>query len=79
MRRGDQEERARARRAVAAVFRRALELGGTLSAEHGISIAKREFLPLELSPANRAAQVAIKRALDPRDVLNPGKIFPGEA
>ncbi len=76
MERGDDAERARGRAAVAAVFRRALELGGTLSAEHGISIAKREFLPLELSAANRAAQAAIKRALDPRDVLNPGKIFP---
>lgn len=77
MARGDDEERERARRAVADVFRRALELGGTLSAEHGISIAKREFLPLELSAPNRAAQVALKRALDPNGVLNPGKIFPG--
>jgi glycolate oxidase len=77
MRRGDDEERARAVRAVGDVFRRALELGGTLSAEHGISIAKRAFLPLELTPPNLAAQVAIKRALDPRGVLNPGKIFPG--
>jgi len=77
MERGDAEERARGERAVAAMFRRALELGGTLSAEHGISIAKRAFLPLELSEANRAAQIAIKRALDPRNVLNPGKIFPG--
>jgi glycolate oxidase len=77
MQRGDAEERERGHRAVAAVFRRALELGGTLSAEHGISIAKREFLPLELTPANLAAQVALKRALDPRNVLNPGKIFPG--
>jgi len=76
MERGDDEERARAKTAVAAVFRRALELGGTLSAEHGIAMTKREFLPLELSEANRAAQVAIKRALDPRGVLNPGKIFP---
>jgi len=76
MERGDAEERARAKLAVAAVFRRALELGGTLSAEHGIAMAKREFLPLELSAANRAAQVAIKNALDPRGVLNPGKIFP---
>lgn len=76
MERGDAEERERARRAVEAVFRRALALGGTLSAEHGISMAKREFLPLELTAENRAAQLAIKRALDPRDVLNPGKIFP---
>jgi glycolate oxidase len=76
MERGDAEERERAKRAVADVFRRALELGGTLSAEHGIAMTKREFLPLELSDANRATQVAIKRALDPRGVLNPGKIFP---
>jgi glycolate oxidase len=76
MQRGDDEERARGKRAVAALFRRALELGGTLSAEHGIAIAKREFLPLELSAANLSAQKAVKRALDPNDVLNPGKIFP---
>ncbi len=37
---------------------------------------KREFLPLELSPAAMAAQRAIKKALDPNDILNPGKIFP---
>jgi len=77
MERGDDEERARAKAAVTDVFRRALELGGTLSAEHGIAMTKREFLPMELSEAHRAAQVAIKRALDPNDILNPGKIFPG--
>lgn len=76
MERGDDEELARARACVEAVFRRALELGGTLSAEHGIAMTKREFLPLELSDANRRAQLALKRALDPRGVLNPGKIFP---
>jgi D-lactate dehydrogenase len=79
MERGDADERARAKAAVAALFGRALELGGTLSAEHGIGMTKREFLPLELSGENRAAQLAIKRALDPRGVLNPGKIFPGQA
>jgi len=76
MERGDAEERARAEAAVTDVFRRALELGGTLSAEHGIALTKRAFLPLELSAAQRAAQVAIRRALDPRGILNPGKIFP---
>jgi glycolate dehydrogenase FAD-linked subunit len=73
---GDAPERARARKAVAEVFQRALELGGTLTAEHGIAMTKREYLPLELSPENRAAQMAIKRALDPNGILNPGKIFP---
>jgi FAD/FMN-containing dehydrogenase len=53
---GSDADRARGKLAVAEVFRRALELGGTLSAEHGIAITKREFLPLELSPENRAAQ-----------------------
>ena len=76
MERGDDPERARARSAVEAVFRRALELGGTLTAEHGIAMTKRDHLPLELSPENRAAQQALKRALDPNDILNPGKIFP---
>ena len=76
MQTGDEEERGRARAAVEAVFRRALELGGTLTAEHGVAMTKREFLPLELSEPNLAAQRAIKRALDPNDVLNPGKIFP---
>ena len=77
MQRGDDEERARARAAVTEVFRRALELGGTLSAEHGIAMTKRDFLPLELSEAHLAAQLAVKRALDPTGILNPGKIFPG--
>jgi len=72
---GDDAERERAKAAVAEVFRRALALGGTLSAEHGISIAKRNYLPLELTPPNLAAQAAIKRALDPRWILNPGKPF----
>ncbi len=76
MDRGDDEERSRAREAVADVFRHAISLGGTLSAEHGIAMTKREYLPLELSGPAIEAQRAIKRALDPNDVLNPGKIFP---
>jgi glycolate oxidase len=76
MERGDEEERTRAEAAVTDVFRRALELGGTLSAEHGIALTKRAHLPLELSAPHRAAQQAIKAALDPKGILNPGKIFP---
>ena len=76
MERGDAEERVRAEAAVVDVFRRAIELGGTLSAEHGIAMTKRAFLGLELTAESRAAQQAIKRALDPANVLNPGKIFP---
>jgi FAD/FMN-containing dehydrogenase len=47
-------------------------LGGTISAEHGIGIAKARWLHLVRSPADLAAQRAIKRALDPNGILNPG-------
>jgi glycolate oxidase len=53
-----------------------IELGGTLSGEHGIGISKAAFLPLEQSPSLIALQKDIKRAFDPKGLLNPGKIFP---
>lgn len=59
--------------------RLALGLGGTLSGEHGIGLAKRGLLPLEIEPANIRAQRGIKKLLDPNNILNPGKIFPQEA
>ncbi len=46
--------------------------GGTISAEHGIGIAKARWLGLIRSPADLAAQRALKLALDPNDILNPG-------
>ena len=58
--------------------RLALGLGGTMSGEHGIGLAKRGLLPLELSPVSIRVQRGIKNLLDPRGVLNPGKIFPPE-
>ncbi|MBM4117133.1 FAD-binding protein [bacterium] len=54
----------------------AVELGGTLSGEHGIGIEKAAFLPLGLSAEDREPQLRLKKALDPRGILNPGKIFP---
>jgi glycolate oxidase len=67
---------ARVDRAVAELFQITLDLGGTLSGEHGIGLSKRPFMPLEQSAPLRALQLALKRAWDPRDILNPGKIFP---
>ncbi len=52
-----------------------LALGGTLSAEHGIGLQKKAYLPLEQSPSLIALQKRIKHAFDPHNVLNPGKIF----
>lgn len=49
--------------------------GGSVSAEHGIGLLKREFLPVSRSPEELAAMAAIKRALDPNGILNPGKVI----
>lgn len=65
-------------RADDAVLRLVAELGGSISAEHGIGVAKLPWLELTRSPADIAAMRAIKRALDPRGVLNPGVLLPAE-
>ena len=54
------------------------QLGGSISAEHGIGTAKREFLHLNRSRAELAAFRAIKNGLDPRGVLNPNVLLPPE-
>ncbi len=66
----------RARRAVEEIFRAVLELGGTLSGEHGIGLAKAAYLPWELDPVNLTVMKKIKDLFDPNHILNPGKIFP---
>lgn len=58
-----------------AVLRLVASLGGSISAEHGIGIAKKRWLNLTRSPADIQAMRAIKRALDPAGILNPGVIF----
>lgn len=50
-------------------------LGGAISGEHGIGLAKTPFLRIQHSPAQVKAMQAVKRALDPKGVLNPGKMF----
>ncbi len=54
-------------------FQIALELGGTLSGEHGIGLEKKDFLAMELSPPVIRAMQTIKQGLDPQHILNPGK------
>ncbi len=50
-------------------------IGGSVSAEHGIGLEKRAYLPLSRSPAEISTMRLIKRALDPKGILNPGKVF----
>jgi glycolate oxidase len=57
------------------VFRAALELGGTLTGEHGVGMIKRRWLADELGPESMAVHQAIKNALDPDGIMNPGKVL----
>jgi glycolate oxidase len=68
-------EEDRAREAVKEIFKLALELGGTLSGEHGIGLTKAPYLSMELNPLEQALMAKIKNLLDPRGILNPGKII----
>lgn len=74
----DKAEMERVEKAVGEIFAAALELGGTLSGEHGIGLSKAPYMPMEMKDAGMRAMVAIKRALDPNDVLNPGKMYMNE-
>ncbi|MEO6059910.1 MAG: FAD-binding oxidoreductase [Candidatus Limnocylindria bacterium] len=59
----------------AAILRLTIEMGGTISAEHGVGVAKVDWLEADRGTADVAAMRAIKRALDPGRILNPGVIF----
>jgi glycolate oxidase len=64
-----------AARAVRRLMAEVVALGGAISGEHGIGLAKTPFLRFQHSPAAIRAMRAVKRALDPRGILNPGKMF----
>jgi glycolate oxidase len=60
---------------IAEIFKLTVRLGGTLSGEHGIGIAKRPYMPLAMSEMNLNLMRGIKKVFDPHGILNPGKIF----
>jgi D-lactate dehydrogenase len=66
----------RTQRALDALFEATLALGGQLSGEHGIGLAKRGYMARALDPATLEAMRAIKRVFDPDGILNPGKLLP---
>jgi len=57
---------------------RAIEFGGTATGEHGVGLGKRDYFTMEYGDAGPESIRAIKRALDPNNVLNLGKILPEE-
>jgi D-lactate dehydrogenase (cytochrome) len=68
-------DRATAERLNAQLVQRAIDAGGTCTGEHGIGLHKQGFLLDEAGPGAVAMMRQIKRALDPDNILNPGKIF----
>ena len=62
--------------AARAIFETTVELGGTLSGEHGIGLLKKQFMELDVGAETLAVMRAIKDAIDPLGIMNPGKVFP---
>ena len=75
---GDEKARTRGRAAFERVVDLAVDAGGTVTGEHGVGLLKMRGLARELSPAVMAMHRAIKNALDPAGILNPGKVFPAD-
>jgi D-lactate dehydrogenase (cytochrome) len=73
--RANADEFARAIEATSRIVGQSLELGGTIAGEHGVGIAKREFMAREHG-ASLDVMRAIKNLLDPKGIMNPGKILP---
>jgi len=70
------EEWERVEKITAEIFKMAVELGGTLSGEHGIGVLKQPYLEMAIGPLAIEVMRAIKKALDPKGILNPGKVIP---
>ncbi len=71
----DTDEIQRAEKAFNEIFEKAVELGGTITGEHGVGLAKKGFLPKQLGDPGIAFMQSMKNVLDPHQILNPGKIF----
>ncbi|WP_399925749.1 FAD-binding oxidoreductase [Streptomyces kanamyceticus] len=71
----DADEARRARESFDEIMALGLELGGTITGEHGVGVLKKEWLARELGPVGVEMQQAVKAAFDPHHLLNPGKLF----
>jgi glycolate oxidase len=69
------EEMERVEQAFAEIFEKAIELGGTITGEHGVGAMKAPYLEWKLQKEGIAAMKAIKQAFDPNNIMNPGKVF----
>jgi len=71
----DAAEMRRVHHALDLIAKKTLELGGTITGEHGVGLAKKEWLRLQMGESSFEVMKQIKKALDPAGLLNPGKIF----
>ena len=71
----DADEMRRVHLALDAIVTRTLDLGGTITGEHGVGLAKKPWLRQQMGDSSLELMREIKRALDPQNLLNPGKIF----
>ena len=71
----NEEEIKRVHAAMHEIFAKAVELGGTITGEHGVGLAKKAEMKLQFSDSSIALHQTLKQAMDPQGILNPGKIF----
>lgn len=69
------DEIERVEKAFEEIFAKAIELGGTITGEHGVGVMKAPYLEMKLGAAGIAAMQSIKTGLDPNNIMNPGKVF----
>lgn len=74
----DREEMSRVHEALSEIVDKTIALGGTVTGEHGVGLAKKEYLRRQFDTGSYALLRSVKRALDPDHLLNPGKIFDSE-
>jgi FAD/FMN-containing dehydrogenase len=71
----DPAQRSRAEAALDRLFAQVLGWGGVISGEHGIGLAKKRWFSQAASPVARSLHARLKHALDPGEILNPGKFI----
>ncbi len=72
------EEYQKAKEALHDIFETTLTLNGTISGEHGVGLTKKQYVGMELSETSIELMKSIKNIFDPKGILNPGKMFPGD-
>ena len=71
----DAEQELQAKWSFDEIMRLGLELGGTITGEHGVGVLKKDWLATEIGPVALGLHRSVKQALDPAGILNPGKVF----